>query len=166
MPEKDKVFEAKVKQAGIFDFKEVYRFAYEWLVDEGYDVTEKNYSEKISAIGKEVEIEWDAKKKISDYFRFNLGIKWHIIGMTSIEVDQEGKKVKMNKGNFELKAKGVLEKDYEGKWEGSPTYKFFREIYNKYIVPGRIEQYGDKLFGEADEFIAQIKSFLAIEGMH
>jgi len=156
----------KIKQSGIFDFKSLYRYAYDWLCNEGYDVTEKVYTEKFKPNGKEVEIEWEARKKISDYFRFDLKAKWRILGLVDQEVEKDGKKLKWSKGDFEIKINGILIKDYEGKWEGSPMYKFFREIYNKYIIPGRIEQYEDKIFGEVDEFTAQIKSFLAIEGMH
>lgn len=44
--EKDNVFAGKVKQTGVFDYKELYRFCYSWLIDKGYYVIEKNYSEK------------------------------------------------------------------------------------------------------------------------
>lgn len=166
MAEKDTIFEGKVKQTDIFDFKELYNFLYKWLVDEGYKVDEKNYSEKVTPGGKEIEIEWEAKKKVSDYFRFVLKPKWRILGMTDVEVEKNGKKFKMNKGQVEIKLGAILEKDYEARWEGNPFYKFLRDVYNKYIIRARIEDYERKLFGEADEFLAQIKAFLALEGKH
>jgi len=166
MVERDTIFEGKVKQTDIFDFKEMYNFLYKWLVDEGYKVDEKNYSEKVTATGKELEIEWEAKKKISDYFRFVLKPKWRILGMTSVEVDKDGKKVGMNKGQVEIKVGAILEKDYEARWENSAFLKFLRGVYDKYIIRARVEGYEKKLFGEADEFLAQMKSFLALEGKH
>ena len=166
MAEKDKIFESKIKQTGIFDFKETYRFAYTWLVDNGYDVMENVYSEKVAGGAKEIEIEWVAERKVSDYFKFEIKANWRILAMTDVEVEENGKKVKMNKGQVEIKAKGTLIKDWEAKWEGQPIWKFFRGVYDKYIIRARIEQYEGKIFGEADEFLSQIKSFLAIEGMH
>lgn len=166
MVERDTIFEGKVRQIDIFDFKEMYNFLYKWLVDESYKVDEKVYSEKVTPVGKEVDIEWEAKKKISDYFRFVLKPKWKILGMTTVEVDKGGKKVTMNKGQVEIKVAAVLEKDYEARWETSGFLKFLRGVYDKYIIRARIEGYERKLFGEADEFLAQMKAFLALEGAH
>ena len=120
MAEKDTIFSGKIKQAGIFNFKEFYRFCYTWLVDEDYFVIEKVYSEKSNPDGKEIEIEWTALKKISDYFRLNLKINWRILGMTTVESQNEnGNKIKLNKGNIEIKVSAILEKDYENRWESS-----------------------------------------------
>lgn len=166
MVEKDKVFTGKVKNVGLFDFKELYRFLYMWLVDEGYLMIEKGYTEKVTQTGKEVEIEWNAFKKISDYFRFYLKVKWLILGMTTVEVEEDGKKIKMNKGSVEMVLTATLEKDYEHRWEGTSFLKFLRGLYDKYIVRGRIDAYEEKIFTEGDEFLAQAKSFLAIEGKH
>ena len=167
MVEKDKVFSGKVKHGGIFDFKELYRFCYTYLVDEGYILTEKTYTEKVVASGKDVEIDWMATRKISDYFRFHLRIFWRILGMTTVEVESEGKKIKMNKsGNVEIIVTATLEKDYEGRWEGNAFYKFLRGLYDRYVIIGRIDTYEGKIHSEADEFLAQVKSFLSIEGMH
>ena len=166
MAEKDTIFEGKVKQTDIFDFKEMYNFLYKWLVDEGYKVDEKVYSEKVTAGGKEIDIEWEAKKKVSDYFRFVIKPKWKILGMTSVDVERDGKKIGMNKGQVEIKVGAILEKDYESRWENSAFLKFLRGVYDKYIIRARVEGYEKKIFGEADEFLAQMKSFLALEGKH
>lgn len=165
MVEKDQLFKSKVKHTGLFDFKEIYRVLYEWLLDENYDVNEKSYKEVIGAGGaKEIEIDWEATRKVSDYFRFNLAIKWHILGMTSVEVDIDGVKQKMNKGQFELEVKSVLEKDYEDRWANRPFFKFLRTMYDKYLIKERTEQYEGKLITEMDELVNQAKSFLALTG--
>ncbi len=163
MVEKDNVFATKIKQSGIFDFKDFYRFAYEWLDGEGYDVAEGKYSEKISPGGKEIEIEWEAKRKISDYFRFVAKVRWRITGMKDVEVQKNGEKINMNKGTVEIRSKGVLEKDYEHRWEDNPFLKFLRGVYDRYIIRARIDQYETKLIEEVDEFIGQCKAFLAME---
>lgn len=164
MAEKDTVISGKVKQKAIFHFKDFYSFTYDWLQGEGYKVTEKVYSEEITGDSKKIEIEWEAKKKISDYFRFVMGVKWMILGLKNVEVQREGKRLKMNSGQVELKIKGVLVKDYEHKWEDHPFWKFLRGIYDRYIIRSRIEQYEGDLKKETEDFIAQLKSFLVIEG--
>lgn len=165
MAEKDSLVKTKVKHTGIFNFKETYRILFEWLMDENYDVNEKSYKEVIGAGGaKEIEIEWEALKKVSDYFRFQIIAKWHIIGMTSVEVEIDGIKDKMNKGQFELEVKSILIKDYESRWENRPAIKFLRTLYDRYLIRERVEQYETKLIVEMEDFVAQCKSFLALTG--
>ncbi len=164
MVERDNVFSGKVKQTGIFDFKELYRFTYDWLVDKGYWVVEKEYTEKVNPNGKEVVIIWEAQKKVTDYFRFFLKIEWRILGMKDVEVEQDGVKVGMNKGNPEIKTSAILIKDYESRWAKSSFTSFLRSLYDRYVIRSRIEQMEDKLFSEGDEFLAQAKAFLALEG--
>jgi len=141
MVEKDTIFKGKVKQRGIFNFKDIYNFLYDWLRDEGYDVYEKNYTEKVSGDSKQVEIRWEAEREISDYFRFQIKASWIILGMKSVEVEKEGKKIKMDSGYLEIKFEAVLLKDYENRWENQPFWKFLRGVYERYIVRTRIEDY-------------------------
>ncbi|MFH1248773.1 MAG: hypothetical protein V1660_01330 [archaeon] len=166
MVEVDRVYESKFKFAGVFDFKEAYNFVYKWLNDYGYNIIqEKNYVEKIVPEGKGVEITWEAKKKVSDYFRFFLRLNWMVTGMTNVEVEKNGIKVKINKGMIEIKVMGFLEKDYEHRWEVSPFSKFMRGIYDRYIVRSRVESYEYKIIEEIDELVAQAKSYLEVEGV-
>ncbi len=164
MAEKDTIFSGKIKQKGIFNFKDFYAFAYDWLVGQGYNVTEKVYSEEVTGDSKKIEIKWEAKRKISDYFRFVIKIDWMIIELKNIEIQREGKKIKTNSGQPELKINGILEKDYENKWEDAAFWKFLRGIYDRYIIKSRIDDYEDKIKDEVEEFIAQCKSYLVVEG--
>jgi hypothetical protein len=164
MAEKDTQYTSKVKDSGIFDFQELYNFLYDWLLGEGYSLTEKKYTEKIEGDAKKVEINWEGKKKVSDYFQFIIKADWRVLGMKSIEVQREGKKIKMNSGNLEIKFTAVLVKDYESRWEDAPIWKFLRGIYDKYLIRNRIEQYEEKIISEVEEMIAQTKAFLALEG--
>ena len=165
MVEKDNLFASKVKHKGIFDFKELYRILYEWFKEEGYEVGESTYKESVGAGGaKQIEIKWVAFRKVSDYFKFVIKTDWLIMGMTDVEVEIDGVKQKMNKAQLELSIKTILEKDYESRWETNPFMKFMRTLYDRYLIPARIENYEGKLLSEMDEYIAQIKSFLAILG--
>ncbi|MEM4270473.1 MAG: hypothetical protein QXO70_00045 [Candidatus Pacearchaeota archaeon] len=164
MAEETPVFKGKLKHSGLFDFKELYKFCYNfWKENKEYLITEKSYGEKITPTGKEIEIEWETMKKVSDYFKLTAKIKWRIVGFTEVEAEREGKKIKINKGEIEISVESKLVRDYEGKWESSPSLKFFRSIYDKYIIKNKIEEMEDKIFGDSDEFLAQVKAFLALE---
>lgn len=163
MAEKDTIFSGKLKQAGIFDFKEFYSFCYDWLNDQGYKVTEKTYSEQVTGDSKKIDINWEAKKKVSDYFKFVIKMDWQLLGLKNIKVKKEDKEISMNSGSIEIKFKAIIVKDYENRWEDQPFWKFLRGVYDKYIIRSRIDDYEDKLKDDLDELIAQSKSFLALE---
>ena len=164
MVEFDKVTSLMVRQkAGLFDFKEFYAFMYRWLTSEEYTVDEKEYTEKIKPHGKEIFIELRARRRISDYFRFYLQVTISVLGMTDVEVAKGGGKFKLNRGEVRVDINVFLEKDYESRWETSPTAKFMRGVYDRYVIRGRILQYEIKLRDEAVNFSEQIKAYLALE---
>ena len=160
MPEEKKIFEQQLKQKGFFNYDALYNFMFIWLKDENFDVSEEKYEEKLTSAGKEIKIKWVATKEISDYFRNKIEVVWHIVTMTDAEVEIEGKKVKTNKGEVKIKFKGILERDYEKRWEDKPMWKFLRGIYDKYIIRTTMEQYEIKLFKKSSEFFEEVKSFL------
>ena len=163
--EKDILFKQKVKYTGTFSYKELYRIIYEWLMDHGYDVSEKSYKEIIGAgNSKEVDIEWEAWRKITDYFRYYLHIQVQIFRMTEVEVEIDGVKQKMNKGAIEIGIKSILEKDYESRWITRAPIAFLRTFYDRYLIKERIEKFVGELIGEMGTIADEIKSFLNIQG--
>lgn len=163
MAEKDKVFTGKIKESGFFDFKEFYSFLYDWLAGEDYDTIEEEYKEALSGESKNIDIKWTSSKNLSDYFKSEIKIEWKIIGMKSVEAQREGKKIKLNKGDIELKFKGTLIRDRETKWEDSPFIKFLRTIYDKYIIKDKIEEMADKVKSDTRDCIDQCKAFMYME---
>jgi hypothetical protein len=165
MAEKDKIFSSKMKYEGLMDFKEFYKFCYKWLTEETVlEVIENKYNEKITGDSKGIKIEWTGTRKITDYFKFQIEIKFEIMNLTNVEVTQEGRKVKMNKGIAEMSVKGILIRDYEGKFERTSMQKFMRSIYEKWVIYSRIKEYEEKLIEDCNEFLEQAKAFLDLEG--
>ncbi len=165
MAEKDTIFSSKMKYDGIIDFPGFYKFCYDWLSEEvDLDVSEAKYKEKIDGDAKNIEIEWRGMRKLTDYFRFDVKVEFKVVGLTKLEIVQEGRKIKTNKGSVEVKIKGIIVRDYQGKFEVNSSRKFMRAIYEKWVIPSRIEQYEYKIIGDCDEFLSQAKAFLDIEG--
>jgi hypothetical protein len=165
MPEKETIFSSKVKYNGIFSFKDFYMFCYQWLTEETeLDLMEKSYKEKIEGNAKRVQIEWEGEKKVTDYFRFDANIKFVASHLQEVEINQGGAKVKTNKGEIEINIKGILVRDYEGKFETTAFKKFLRSIYEKWVIPSRIEEFKSKISSESDEFLNQAKAYLDLEG--
>jgi hypothetical protein len=165
MAEKDTKFSSKVKYNGIVDFPAFYKFCYDWLDQEvNLDLSEEKYSEKIEGDAKNIDVAWVGQRRLTDYFRFDVKVEFRILGLTKLEIVQDGRKIKTNKGSVEVKMKGILVRDYQGKFDVNASRKFMRSIYEKWVIPARIEEYENKIIGDCDEFLSQAKAFLDIEG--
>ena len=165
MAEKDKLFSTKIKYSGIVNFSDFYKFCYEWLRDEtGLLISEDKYTEKIIGDGKNMEIEWTGTRDVTDYFRFEVKASFRITGLTNVEVTQEGKKIKINKGIIELTVKGNLVRDYKGKFEKNAMQKFMRAMYEKSVIASRVEEFQEKIISDCDDFLSQAKAYLDLTG--
>lgn len=160
MPEKDQVLKETFKYTGVFNFRDFYDYASEWLKEEEYLLTEEKYNEKISSGQKEVEILWDAHRRVSDYFKKNLRIKITIRRMVDVEVEIDGKKKPTNKGEIKMEVKGIIIKDPDSRWDSSTTMRFLKDTYNKYVIPNRIDAMEDKVIDDAKDFREEMKAFL------
>jgi len=165
MAEEETVYTSKVTYNGFFKFGDFYNFCYSWLKDEtGMDLAEVKYSEKLVGDAKNLEIEWKGERKLTDYFKFRIKVKMRINGLTNVELNQDGNKVSTNKGSCEMKVEGILIRDYNGKFETSAFRKFLRSIYEKWVIPARIEEYIAKVIQDCDEFLNQAKAYFDLEG--
>ena len=162
MAQKKEVYREKFKQTGYWKYQELYDLAFSWLKGNGYKLKEDLYNEKLSSNGKEVIIMWTAEKKVTDYFKFQIKMEWHVLGMKDAEVEIDGKKVSTNKGEVEIVFKANIIKDYEKRWEDKPLWKFLRGIYEKYIIRETVDEFEDDLEDEVKEMIRDMKAFLRI----
>ena len=151
----------KVRQRSIFAMDELYKNMFRWFSQHNYDFQEKEYLEKaLPDDSKQLEIGWFARRKISDYVRFHIDVKFLIAGLKDTEIEIDNVKRKLNAGDVEMRFTAYLEKDYEDKWESSPVTKLLRETYDKFIIKGRLEDYEDQLHEEVYELLNEIKAFL------
>ena len=165
MAEKDVVIKEVIKYAGYGDFKNFYSYAHDCLKGEKYSVTEDSYTEKVKGSSKEVEIAWTASKKLTDYFKVEIGVKWRILGMEDVDVEIDGKKKKMNKfAEVKIEAKGTLIHDYSNQWNKNAQTNFFKSLYNKYIIPDRTEQMKDKVEQDIKDFKEEMKALMELTG--
>ncbi|NCN86317.1 hypothetical protein GW932_00640 [archaeon] len=162
---KDQIFSSAIKYAGIFSFKDFYEFSFKWLKGEmGLTISEEEYEEKLKGNAKDIKVKWKGTAKVAEYFNFEVGITFEVEGLTEVEINQGGEKIRSNQGKIKIKITGTLIKDPKNQFETTPTMKMWRGIYEKFIIPSRIKQYEDKLVGGCDEYLAQAKAFLDLEG--
>lgn len=166
MVEEETIFNSKARYVGVFNFGDLYKFGYNWLRDETMLTTfaEDKYSEKLKGEMKEIDIQWTGTRDITDYFRIKVQVVFAIKAMTQVKVKREGVEVDANKGDIEIKVKGILVKDYQSKFEMTGFRKFLRAIYEKYIILSTIKEFRGRIVEDCDNFLTQIKAFLDLEG--
>lgn len=163
MSEKEKIIEKKLTYDGVMDFKDSYSFLYALVSDWGYTLGEKSYSEKNKGESKDIDVSWEGSRKFDDYFKATIKIDWRILGLKPFEVVKDGKKSNAQKGSVEIKITGILVKDYEDKWTGTPFLKFLRGVFDKFINKSVKDDYEDKITEEVDEAIDEMKAFFVLE---
>jgi len=166
MAEKDTIFSSIIKNEGIFSFKDFYLFCYEWLKEETEmdPLKEEKYEEKIKGDEKDIIIKWIGERKLTDYFRFDVKVEFTVRHLKDIEVSQDGINVRTNKGDVKVSVKGILVRDYQGKFETTAFKKFLRAIYEKWVITSRIVEMEEKMSKECDDFLNQAKAYLDLEG--
>lgn len=163
MVEKETILKEKLKFKGITNFKNLYNFMHDWLKEEEFDVTEESYSEKVKGATKEIEILWSIARKLTDYYEVKGNVKIKITNLKEVEVEISGKRKTMEELEFELEIKGVLVRDWDNQW-ASPTTKFFKELYDKYVVKSRTLEMKERVGSIVQEFKEQVKAYLELTG--
>lgn len=164
MADKNEVMKESLKHNGFFSYRDLYNFCYAWLKNEGYKLSEDEYLEKVAGSSKEVKIKWKASKKVTDYYKNVIEMKWHILGLTDVEAVENGKTIKTQKGEVKIVFEATLERDYEDNWDKRPFWKMMRAIYDKYIMRTTQDEFERKLAEKTISYIEEVKAFLNLEG--
>lgn len=148
-----------IKNYGIFDYEGFLSTINKWFSQHKYDFIEKAHTEKNKSEGKEIESEWVASRKIDDYVKFEINIKYWIRNLTDIGLETEKGVEKKQKGKIELKINTKITKNHKKKWETRPNTfgNFIRELYEKLVIKNTLDNAEDKLFNESQDLIKKIK---------
>lgn len=155
--------ELKLKFNGIFDMNDLYRKMKFWLEWNGYGPEkgmEKMYVERIKPNGKQIEIKWVAENDVSNYINGVIEITFFVIGLESVEIEREGKKVKTKKGDIEIRLTGYLVLNTAGKWDDNG---FINKIYKRFILKKNIDGYKIDLYNDLYDLHDEIKAYLNLQ---
>src|SRR3989338_4199173 len=131
MPKEDTIFDnTKIKYSGNFDYKEIYKKLYVWITQQGYSKPyEKKYWEKVKPDGKLAEFVWETTKTKDDYFKFTIEIKFN----------------------------ATLTRNFKATWKNENGLMF--KIYEKYIIPDKIEEMKIDLYQDTNKLIEETKNY-------
>jgi len=175
----------RIKFKDIFDLKELYFVLKEWLLEygwgssdpdgnpEGEEWWESMYMEREGGDGSKEHLFWWRLQKIptdNSYYRYHLDIDFRTLGIVPSEVVRDGKKLKVVKGEVEIKVWAFVEFDYKGEWSTHPVLRLFNKIFpNRIFSKDLYADHKRELYREAyvlNAFIKkwfQLKRFLPFE---
>ncbi len=169
----------RLKYKDVFDLKGFYEAVHEWLLENDWkdketklDYWENYYGERIAQGGmREIWIQWRPWKIPNDDMKieYYLDFDWHCIAVTNTEIVRDGKKIKLNKGEVELKIRAYIEKTYEKELEQYGILKPFVKLFTQKAYNNELEMREKELYQETyalQNFIKQwfkMKRYLPYE---
>lgn len=151
---------ATLDYSGLFSVKDLHKEIKDWFGKNSYVWIEVQSSEFVKENGKEIYINLQPWKKISDYAKFQVKVEVFMTEVKDAEVEKDGVKVKLNKGSINIILDGYLITDYENRWEQKAMYVFIRTLYDKFILRSQLEKYEAILSDEVEQLRSIIKSHL------
>lgn len=164
MPERQIVVDnERLSYSGIFDIKEIMKIIKDWAKDKAYFMIESSHTESVKEDGKYADIKLEPFKKLTDYAKSKVKIRITVDQAKDRVVDIDGKKVKMYEGRVGFLFDGILETDYEARWEGKPVFYFLRTIFEKYVYAPFISKFEQTVKNDVDFLKTQLKSYLNMQ---
>jgi hypothetical protein len=150
------VGKAEVKSTDVFQHKWLYVELHDWLIEFNYAqpsdpaFPEKFFWETRQQDGtKEFWIWWRPVKVIegNQFWRRVINIDFHGVRMRQVDIMYKGKKIKADKGKFELLLQAKLEIDVGGVWASSILRPIW-ELFWKRIFRKEIDQYRKEVMAD------------------
>lgn len=153
----------KFRRRSIFDLLRLYRMVWYWLEFNNFKAKEDKYIDRtVPGFGKIVEFHWSAKKDQSDYFRYVIKLSALITGLKPVEIEQKGKKIKLDNADIEFRMTAKLVLDPDDKFEKNIFTKMFKPFYEKVIVRKRTEEYKEDIYSKAYTLQEEVKNYLGM----
>jgi len=154
-----------------FSMEHLYKRLHAWLVDEGYGGDdkwmEKLYLERMLAPGvKQIWIWWrPTKGSDNNFFKFDLEIDFHALGLTQKEIVHEGEKFKINAGEIEVFITAHMWVDPKKTWNKHwlMKYKYLQDYFLNKIYRHKIEEEEEKFVKDITRLLGAIKQYYQLD---
>jgi len=148
---------------GLFDAKGLFDVMKDWASDRGYWLIEKRHGEATKPEGKYIDMDFEPFKKLTDYAKSVVKIKAQFQEVKDVVVERDGKKVKLQEGRVLLTFDGILETDYEHRWETKPLFYILRTVFEKYVYTPFISGFERGVRQETLTLKNNLKAYLNLE---
>lgn len=155
-----------IKHRGFFDFSKALKTIGTFYREEDFHMVyfPKHKAKPPRATGVEHEIEYEGKKRVTDYIMLHINVFFHVFDLRDVEIIRDGKKLKLQEGKVAVEIYPMLELDYQKRFDGNKFLQWLQDFYHNYIIKYKIGDYWeDMVFIKANEMAKQIQSALGQE---
>ncbi len=145
---------------GLFSIQELYQTINKYFRDKGYDWREIRHHEFVNEASRFVEMELAPWRKYNDYARNEIRLYILISDIKDVIIEQDGKRMNMQRGKVHIEIDAVLMTDYESRWETTPFLYFVRIVFDKFVYKRYINRFEAILKKDTLDLISTIKSYL------
>jgi len=78
-------------------------------------------------------MDFEPFRKFTDYAKSIVKIRAQFQKVKDVVVERDNKKVKLQEGTVLISFDGILETDYEHRWESKPVFYVLRTVFEKYL---------------------------------
>jgi hypothetical protein len=149
----------RIDFTGPFDGNDLLRMIQNFTFERGFDYVQDKDFEHNTKEGKQIEWQAAPYKKITDYVRYI--IKIIIIGedIKKIDIQKDGKKTKIEHGKLIVYLDGIIQYDYDDKWDERPLFQFIRTLYDKFIFKAYSERFEQRLAHDVNHLHDNLEKF-------
>ena len=159
----------RVKYRDIFHMRNLYKLIHEWIRDREWQPLtdhEDFYGQKTDPDKKtELWIWWEINKKSNakSYYKYKIRMNWHVVALEPKEIMHEGKKLKADTGEVEIKIRAWIEFNEKG-WRDNWFLKHFPEVFRLRIFESNLDDHKRELYREVYNLQGTIKRYLNMKG--
>ena len=152
----------KLKYEGLFNVEELYSVISTFFFEKGWDWNEVLNEELITPEGKQIRILLEPWKSSSEFYKLIARIKLHCNDIKDVEVEHEGKSLKLNQGTVFITFDGYVLSDRSKKWTEEPFFWFLTIIAQKYFFRNHFKKLEDWIESDIDDLYNKIKNYLNV----
>ncbi len=149
-----------VSYEGLFEIKELYKLLEDWFKENKYEKKETLNQEIVKEDKKQLFLVLEPFKSVSDYHEYRLQVRIAAGDLREVEVEKDGVKMRMQKGNVSVVINAFLVSDKEMRWAHRPLFFFMRVLIDKFIYKMYVDRFEAGLRNEITNLHTTIKSFL------
>jgi len=128
-----------------------------WFNNMQYDFYEKGLGEKDIGTGHEVVSEWVAEREVTDYYKYKMDVTFFARDVRKVVFDDGGEGYW---ARLIITINTTIVVDYNNKFKEGPWNKLLQQIYERYLIKEKTDEYIRKLAGESSDLINTLKSYL------
>lgn len=145
---------------GYIDYARLLRIIREQLEKRGYQYLEKEQNELVKKTGRELYLEIDADKAVSQYAKLRIVLKCTARELKDVEVEIKNKKRQVNDAKITIRAESYLITDYEGRYEGKAWLFFMRTIAEKYFYTREMKKFKHLAAQDLKDLLQETKKYM------